>query len=151
MSADFDAHALLEIDPIPPTDFGAFVTEVLAQHQQSGDGGQKIDQKVLRQCIDLAPSFLLTDTAMTPASGADTWFTGLGRLVDLVVILHKRGELELETVNSASRACSECWTIAGTWRQLEECRVSVRNIGSRLKTILDPNERTYQGQRVYAP
>jgi len=139
------------IEPIDPTDFSVFITEVLARHLRDGEPSKGIDQKVLRQCVDLASSFLVTDTATNPERGILTWSTGFNRLVDLVLVLHKRDELELETVSAASRACSECWTVAGNWRGFDECRNTVREIGGKLKMILDENERTYRGERVYAP
>jgi len=84
--------------------------------------------------------------ATNPDDGISTWFTGLARLVDLVIVLHKRDELELETVSAASQACAECWTVAGNWRGFDDCRQRVREVGGRLKIILDPNERTYRGK-----
>ncbi|KDR83723.1 hypothetical protein GALMADRAFT_219553 [Galerina marginata CBS 339.88] len=150
MAPDAEPRLLpLDIDAIPATDFGAFVTDILTRHARASEC--LIDQSVLRKCIDLASSFLVTDTTTDPERGMTTWFAGLSRLVDLVLVLHKREELELETVNSASRACSECWTAAGNWRGLDECRNRVRDIGGKLKKILDTNERTYRGERVYAP
>jgi ribosomal protein S14 len=59
--------------------------------------------------------------------------------------------LEAETVSSASKACSECWSVAGTWRGFEECREGVREVAGKLKKILDETGRTYKGERVYAP
>jgi len=112
---------------------------------------QSIDQKVLQQSIGLASSFLVTDTTTNPDGGKFTWFVGFSRLVDVVVALHMRGELELETINVASKACSECWTVSGAWRGLEDCKSKVREIASKLKKLLDPNGRTYRGEFVYAP
>ncbi|KAF8913917.1 hypothetical protein CPB84DRAFT_1956717 [Gymnopilus junonius] len=140
----------LNIHHIPPTDFATFVTNTLARASRSSDS-TTIDQAILRKCILLASSFLITDTTTDADRGIATWFAGLSRLVDLVIVLHKREELELETINCASKACSECWTAAGNWSGLAECRSRVRDIGGKLKKILDPNERTYRGERVYAP
>lgn len=85
---------------------------------------------------------------MNPPQGVDTWFTGFSRLIDLVVALHARNELELETMNAASKACAECWAVAGVWRGLESCRDGVRTVASRLKKLLDPNGRTYHGNSI---
>lgn len=63
-------------------------------------------------------------------------------------MLHIRNELEADTISAASQACSECWTIAGSWRGLDDCRQRVREVGGRLKKILDPNERTYRGEVI---
>jgi hypothetical protein len=110
-----------------------------------------IDQSVLRQCLEHAASYLLTDTTTNPTGGINTWSAGLNRLVDILTALHAREELELETVNSASRACSECWTVAGNWRGLDESRECVRSVAVRLKTLLDENGRTFGGEMVYVP
>ncbi|KAF9567296.1 hypothetical protein CPC08DRAFT_703208 [Agrocybe pediades] len=136
--------------PMPATNYDSFVNEILARNSKRTKS-PTIDQQVLRNCIDLASSFLVTDTSTDPKRGVTTWFHGLDHLVNLVVLLHKNGELELETVSCASRACSECWTAAGNWRGLDECRIRLRDIGGKLKRILDPNEKTYKGDRVYAP
>ena len=109
-----------------------------------------IDQKSLQDCLSLSSSFLMTDTTMNSSSGLVTWNTGFNRLVDVLVALHTKGELELGTVNAASKACSECWSIAGTWRGLENVRQCVKVVAGKLQSLLDEN-RTYQGSRVYAP
>ena len=57
----------------------------------------------------------------------------------------------LETVNAASRACSECWTAAGNWRALESSRDAIRTIAGRLQRLLDENGKTFKGARVYVP
>ena len=87
----------------------------------------------------------MIDVTSNPEQGISTWHTGLSWLVDLVIVLHKRNELEVETISAASRACSECWTIAGNWRGFDESRQHVREVGGKLKNVLDPNERTYKG------
>lgn len=133
----------INIAQIQPTDYGAFVTDVLARSRN--DDSNTINQQLLRKCLSMASSFLMTDTTIDPVSGVTTWSTGLVRLVDLIVILHKRGELELETLDSASRACSESWTATGNWRGLDECRKRVREVGEKLKKLLDANQKTYKG------
>ncbi|PPQ77753.1 hypothetical protein CVT25_011189 [Psilocybe cyanescens] len=131
---------------ITPTDYGAFVTKTLARGKRDTDSNT-IDQKILRNCLSLASSFLMTDTTIDPQFGVITWSTGLVRLVDLVIVLHKRDELELETLSCASKACSECWTATGNWRGLAECRQCVREVGEKLKKILD-NDKTYKGIEI---
>ncbi|KAF8165328.1 hypothetical protein B0H34DRAFT_671206 [Crassisporium funariophilum] len=151
MASDVEAVLLpLEIDALPPTDFGAFVIDILARTSRASET-TTIDQNILRQCIQLAPSFLVTDTTTNPDNGISSWSVGLSRLVDLMLVLHTRGELELDTVNVASKSCSECWTAAGNWPGLNECRNRVREVGEKLKKVLDANKRTYRGERVYAP
>lgn len=110
-----------------------------------------VDQAVLRKCLNLSSSYLVTDTTMNPEGGLNSWYIGFSRLVDVLVALHGRGELELDTVSAASRACSECWSVAGGWRELEEARECVRRIAQRLKGLLDENGRTYRGQKIYTP
>ena len=80
-----------------------------------------------------------------------TWRVGFNRLVDVVVALHARGELELETLNAASKACSESWSVSGSWGGLDGARDVVREVAIKLKRLLDENGRTYKGGRVYAP
>lgn len=137
-----------ETEMKPPTNFGAFVINSLAaMNRQSGT----IDQAVLRQCLGLSSSYLVTDCTMNSAGGMGSWSVGLNRLVDVLVALHARGVLEHETVNEASKACSECWTVAGNWQGMEDCRDGVRGVAARLKKLLDENGRTYQGKAVYVP
>ena len=110
-----------------------------------------IDQAALRQCLGLSSSYLVSDTTTNPTGGIASWAAGLSRLVDVLTALHSRGELELETINAASKACSECWSVAENWRGTEESKESVRNIAVRLKRLLDENGRTFGGERVYVP
>ncbi|KAG6854769.1 hypothetical protein C0991_001196 [Blastosporella zonata] len=128
-----------------PTDYAAFVVQVIAQ---SNRDSQVLDQHVLRQCLGLSSSFLITDTTTNPnpALGIHSWSVGLNRLVDICLALHKRNQLELETFNSASRACSECWTASGSWRGFADCRDGVRTAAEKLKTVIDSNGRTYRGK-----
>lgn len=132
----------------PPTDYGQYVVNILdKQTQLTGT----IDQGVLRDCLGLSSSFLMTDTAMNPTAGLVTWNAGFNRLVDVMVALHKKGQLELSTVNAASKACSESWSVAGSWRNMEEVRQCVRGVATKLQSLLDENGRTYGGNRVYTP
>lgn len=110
-----------------------------------------IDQDVVRKCLGLSSSYLITDTATNPSEGMKSWCAGLSQLVDVLTALHSHGELELETINAASRACSECWTVAGNWRVLEGGRECVRKVALQLKSLLDENGRTYKGEAVYVP
>ncbi|TFK75890.1 hypothetical protein BDN72DRAFT_737555, partial [Pluteus cervinus] len=105
-----------------------------------------LDQPILRQTLGLASSYLVTDTSTNPnpSAGITSWSVGFNRLVDIVVVLHVRKELELDTFNAASRACSECWSVAGQWRGLDDSREVVRAVALKLKKLLDDNERTYQ-------
>lgn len=65
--------------------------------------------------------------------------------------LHAKRELELETLNAASKACSECWSVGGSWPLGPGPHDVVRQIAVKLKRVLDENGRTYQGERIYAP
>lgn len=131
-----------------PSNFHAFVLETISRMTRSKG---TFDQAVLRRCLNLASSYLLTDTTTNADGGFNTWYTGLSRLVDVVAALDGRGELELETMSAASKACSECWSVAGGWRELEEARECLRRIAQRLKGLLDENGTTYRGQRIYTP
>lgn len=130
------------------TDYGHFVVSVLPRMTRQS---QSLDQSLLRQYIGLSSSFLVSDTTTDPDRGMSTWSVGFSRLVDIVVALHAREELELETVNTASKACSECWSVGGSWKGLEECREVVRKVAVKLQRLLDEGGRTYRGERVYAP
>ena len=131
-----------------PTDYGQYVVEAIAkQNQLTGN----VDRAVLEHCLGLSSSFLMTDVTMNPATGLASWNAGFHRLVDIMVVLHKKGQLELSTVNAASKACSECWSIAGSWRNMEDVRQCVKNVAAKLQSLLDENGRTYGGNRVYTP
>jgi hypothetical protein len=132
----------------PPTDYGAVVVALVGKMTRETGA---IDQNQIRHALALAASHLLADTATDAERGGARWAAGLHRLVDILVALHARDELELATVNEASRACAECWSVAGAWRGLEPCRDGVRGAAAKLKTLLDANGRTFRGNRVYAP
>ncbi|KAJ3566316.1 hypothetical protein NP233_g7086 [Leucocoprinus birnbaumii] len=144
------------MDPTPPTDYSSFILDVLRRTRpppppSTSVPAPLISQSVLRQCLGLASSFLITDLTTSPEKGLTTWLSGFSSLVDIVVALHARGELELETISEASKACSECWTAAGVWKGMEECRDGVRATAGKLKNLLDEGGKTYRGERVYAP
>lgn len=130
------------------TDFGKLVIDALSGMTRANG---VIDQRLLRHYLSLASSYLVLDSSTNTEGGLSSWKVGFHRLVDVLIALHKRGELELATVNEASKACSECWSVAGSWRELDECRESIRDIAGKLKTLLDANGRTYQDNKVYAP
>ncbi|KAI0068869.1 hypothetical protein BV25DRAFT_1844661 [Artomyces pyxidatus] len=132
----------------PPTDYGAYVLDALASMTRHSGA---VDQTSLRQCLGMASSYLVTDVTMNPNGGMASWNTGFARLVDVLIALHARGELELETLNAASKACSECWTVAGNWRTMLDCREGVRRVAGKLQKLLDENGRTYKGGAVYVP
>jgi hypothetical protein len=133
---------------MPPTNYETYVVEVLSSVTRTSS---TIDQAALRQCLGLSSSYLVSDTTMNPAGGIASWSAGFNRLVEILTALRSRGELELETVNAASKACSECWTVAGNWRGMDECREVVRQVAGRLKRLLDENGSTFGGQEVYVP
>ena len=82
--------------------------------------------------------------------GFKTWFTGFNELVEMMVILDGRGELELETMNEASKACSECWGICGQFKGMGYGKEGVRVIAKKLKKMLDENGQTYKGVAIYS-
>ncbi|KAH7887721.1 hypothetical protein F5I97DRAFT_1806400 [Phlebopus sp. FC_14] len=132
-----------------PTDYAQFALDVLAK--MTRDAGD-IDQAILRRALGLASSYLVTDASTNIDTGMATWQSGFNRLVDVVVALHHRDQLQLQTVNEAARACSECWSVAATWSGMEECRQGVKEVAAKLKRLLDePSRRTYKGHAVYAP
>ncbi|PPQ98548.1 hypothetical protein CVT24_004039 [Panaeolus cyanescens] len=148
-SLEFDSEPTqADLEQIAPTNYEAFVVDVVARSLRSKDS-HKINQKVLRQCMSLASSFLVTDTAMNRDQGVNTWFVGLNQLIDLIIVLDKRNELELETINTASKVCSECWSTSGNWRELASCRDQIKGLAGKLRGLLDPNKKTYRGSPVY--
>ena len=88
---------------------------------------------------------------MNAEEGVRSWRAGFNRLVDVMVALHTRQEMDVETINAASQACSECWGVAGSWREMDESREGVRAIAGRLRGLLDGNGRTYRGHVIYVP
>ncbi|KZT39597.1 hypothetical protein SISSUDRAFT_1113579 [Sistotremastrum suecicum HHB10207 ss-3] len=155
----------------PPTDYGQTVIDTLSS--MSSEGGV-IDQQLLRHFLALSPSYLLLDTTTNPSTmaahqlaneppnqehipsipGIDTWDKGFNFLVDILLALHTRNELELETLNTASKACSECWTVASSWPGGgvgDASRARVRIVAGKLRSLLDENRRTYRGGLVYVP
>lgn len=109
---------------------------------------QTLDQLAIRQLLSLASSYLVTDTVTQPhiSVGISSWATGFNRLVEIILALHARGSLEFETLNTASRACSECWSVAMAWRGLDECLDVIKRVAIRLKPLLDTNGRDYKGK-----
>lgn len=97
----------------------------------------------------MSSSYLLTDTTMDEQNGLNNWDVGLHRLIDIVVALHATGELEAETYNSAAKACAECWSVAGSWRNLEPAKDCVRRVAAKLKRLMDENGKTYKGEPIY--
>src|SRR6266699_483019 len=86
-----------------PTSFQIYVVEVL---NSMTERSSTIDQDVVRKCLGLSSSYLITDTTTNPMEGMTSWCAGLIQVVDVLSALHSRGELEPETINAASRACS---------------------------------------------
>jgi len=108
---------------------------------------------MLRFFISLSPSYIIHDTTTkaTAGEGIQKWSLGFHRLVDVLLALHAQGVLELETVNEASKACSEVWSVTGCWSECHGGRDGVRSVASRLKSILDADGQSYGGQKVYVP
>ena len=82
---------------------------------------------------------------MNTDSGVSSWTVGFNRLIDVVVALHALNELEIETMDAASKACSECWSVSGSWKGFDNCKDGVRAVAGKLKKLLDENGLTYRG------
>ncbi|KAG8747526.1 hypothetical protein FRC10_000662 [Ceratobasidium sp. 414] len=138
--------------PAPPkaVSYEEYVVRVVSQMTKAKGA---IDQTSLRTTMGLAASYLILDTTMLSSSavGIQTWSSGFHKLVDIMLALHARDQLELATVNAASQSCSECWTMTCSFNGLEEARAGVRSIAARLQSILDPNGIEYKGETVYVP
>ena len=134
---------------MPHVDFHSAVVNALGDMTRTSG---TIDQTMLRRLLMLTPAYLIVDNTINAEGGLARWSAGFNRLVDVLLALHAKEQLETETVNEASKACSECWSVSGTYRGLTtDGRDVVRGIGARLKTILDADGRKYKGERVYAP
>ena len=134
---------------MPHVDFQSAVVYAIGSMTRTSGS---IDQEMLRRLFMLTPAYLIVDNTINSEGGLARWSAGFNGLVDVVLALHKKEQLETETVNEASKACSECWSVSGTYRGLTtDGRAVVRGIGARLKTILDADGRKYKGERVYAP
>jgi len=143
----------------PPTDYQRTVIE-----SDNSD-----DQSSVRCLLSLASSHLVTDITTNlrtdreadqhmrgqqAAVGLETWAKGFTLLADHIIRLHDANELDLDTLNEASKACSECWMVAASWPAGvlgEQSRDVVRRIAAMLRSILDPNRTTYRGGLVYVP
>lgn len=151
------------MEKISATDFGAFVLDAVARmtippprdsEKQEKEGKEPsiprtIDQTLLCQCLRLSSSYLITDASMNPERGTHTWAVGFSRLIDIVIALHSRSELELSTVVAATKACRECWIAAGAFTLVEDCRGKVREHATKLRNnIMDSGGKTYKGQTV---
>ncbi|KAF7776660.1 hypothetical protein Agabi119p4_5053 [Agaricus bisporus var. burnettii] len=157
LTSILSSYTPLDMDPVPPTSYSSFVLDVFKRTKPSKSDSDSapstttaplINQAILRHSLGLASSFLITDLTTNPENGYSTWLTGFSNLVDIVVVLHTRNDLELETMSEASKACSECWTAAGAWKGMEDCRVGVRTIAGKLRKLLDEGGRTYRGEPV---
>ncbi|KAF8463764.1 hypothetical protein JB92DRAFT_2775699 [Gautieria morchelliformis] len=134
---------------MPHIDFQSAVLNVLGAMTRSTGS---IDQTMLRNLLMLTPAYLIVDNTIRSEGGIERWAAGFNRLVDVLLALHTTEQLETATVNEASKACSECWSVSGSYRELTaDAREVVRGIGARLKTILDADGRKYRGECVYAP
>ncbi|KAF5333126.1 hypothetical protein D9611_002594 [Ephemerocybe angulata] len=111
--------------------------------------GSSIDQDLIRQSLRLASSFLLTDSSMNPETGLETWSIGLGRLIDIILSLHRANALEVETMREAASTLRECWTAGGNFPGLEDSRKRIREDGQKLKNLLDDKQQIYKGLAAF--
>ncbi|KZO98185.1 hypothetical protein CALVIDRAFT_479224 [Calocera viscosa TUFC12733] len=111
----------------------------------------RVDQTLLRRWLTLTPTFLLLDSSSHPSpSGLLSWQLGLQALINLMLALHTRNQLEWETMNAASRALAECWSICLCWTGMELAKGAVQGAGGKLKAVLDRDDPTrYKGRPLY--
>ncbi|KAF8529029.1 hypothetical protein BU17DRAFT_37396 [Hysterangium stoloniferum] len=134
---------------MPHIDFHSAVNNTLSNMTRTSG---VIDQTTLCRLLSLTPAYLILDTTINSQGGLGRWSDGFDCLVDVLLALHKKEQLETNTISEASKACSECWSVVGSYSGLpSESREVVRRIGSRLKTILDKDGFRYRGERMYAP
>ena len=86
--------------------------------------------------------------SLNPMNGIMLWTKGLQQLIDILKVLHSNGELEPETMNAASKACSECWMVAEGWEDLGGGKAGVSRAAAQLKGLSDEND-TFRGEKVY--
>jgi len=111
-----------------------------------------IDQVRLRYWLSLSPSFLMLDVSTTspPTLGIERWKNGLHSLVNVVVALHAKDQLEFETIDEAARALAQCWSITLGWTGMDYAQVSVQQVGEKLTSVLDIDDRSrYKGRVVW--
>jgi len=140
----------VSLSPTVNLDYHDIVLKLVSRMTRSSN---TIDQNLLRFFISLSPSYIIHDatTKSSAGEGIQNWSLGFHRLVDILLALHAQGVLELETVNEASKACSEVWSVTGCWTECSGGREGVRGVASRLKSILDPDGQSYGGRKVYVP
>ncbi|KAG8983603.1 hypothetical protein FRB90_005876 [Tulasnella sp. 427] len=136
--------------PPPPIGKGHNYNEtalkVLSNMTQNGGS---IVQKDIRQLIALSPSYLIVDSTVHQTDGVSQWALGLNRICET---LHRKGELELETLNEMSRACAEAWSITSSWRGMEKGKTVIGDLSARLReNVLDPDGLSYKGEAIYVP
>lgn len=85
---------------------------------------------------------------MNPETGLETWSIGLGRLIDIILSLHRANALEVETMREAASTLRECWTAGGNFPGLEDSRKRIREDGQKLKNLLDDKQQIYKGERI---
>ncbi|KAG9012653.1 hypothetical protein FRB94_005263 [Tulasnella sp. JGI-2019a] len=128
--------------------YNSTVIHILGRISASGT----IDQTKLRQLVILAPSYLVLDSTTYPttAEGVAEWSQGMNRICDVVIALHRKSALDLETLNEVSRSCAESWVICGSWRGLDSGRTAIQRVAGRLKeNVLDADGVRYKGETVY--
>ncbi|KIO25024.1 hypothetical protein M407DRAFT_25664 [Tulasnella calospora MUT 4182] len=131
--------------------FNETALKVLSNMTQNGGS---IVQADLRKLIALSPSYLIVDSTVHPnaADGVNQWALGLNRLCEVIIALHRKEELELETLNETSRACAEAWSITSSWRGMERGKAVIGDLSARLREhVLDPDGLTYKGEAIYVP
>ncbi|KZT53313.1 hypothetical protein CALCODRAFT_520150 [Calocera cornea HHB12733] len=148
------AQPLLQI-PDPATNFNYHRGVIFALSQMGepteGSGPPRvIDQVGVRRWLGLAPSYLMHDQGISQESGLLGWAQGVHLLVGVLQVLHQRGELEWETIDSASRALAESWSAANCWTGMDIAKGAIQAAGGRLVGCMDPEDRTrYKGRKVY--
>jgi len=133
---------------VQSTEASASTTEAsspTSAQSQAEQPTSSIDQNLLRECIRLAGSFLLTDTSMNPEGGLQTWSTGMKQLVEVVIALHKTGTLEVATMAVTSKACEECWVNSMNFPGLRGASTLMKELGLRLRDLLDEDKKSYKG------
>lgn len=126
-----------ELDKLPPTDYGKFVVDAISHMTRNPLSNGRLNQENLRNCLAMASSFMIADTTLNSESGIDSWTTGFKHLVELLLHLHRKGDLDPATMGMSIRACYECWVAIGSFQNLDRGRAVVQECGSKLRACLD--------------
>lgn len=126
-----------ELEKLPPTDFAQVVLDAVSHMGRKRLPDGRWDQEKLRNCLAMAASYMVVDATLNSENGVHNWGTGFKHLIQLILSLHRIGELEPQTVALALRVCNECWSATDGWVNVQAAKEWVRDFGMKMRTITD--------------